>query len=53
MACCQVSQLGVAVDGPDEVLEADPARGMLGPGPACDQVDLETTRGKQQGGVRS
>ena len=45
----QVSQLGVAADGPDEELVADPARRVLGPRPPINQVQLETVWGKQQG----
>ena len=47
---CHVSQVGLTDHSPDEVLVADPARGVLGPGPASDQVDLEPVRCKQQGG---
>ena len=45
---CHVSQLGIVLDSPDEVLESDSLRGVRGPGPAGDQVQLETTRSEQQ-----
>ena len=47
---CHVSQLGVGAHGPDEVLVADPARGVIGPRPASDQIDLKAVRCKQQSG---
>jgi len=46
-ALLKVSLVGMARHGPDEELVADPARGVLGPRPASDQVDLEPVRCEQ------
>lgn len=44
-----VSQFAVALDRPDEGLQPDPSQQMRSPVTACNQVELESTRGEQEG----
>ena len=47
----QIVQVRGALDRPDQVLQADPTRGMWSPASTRDQVDLEATWCEQERGA--